>query len=79
MYGIYSIRDVKTGYLSLLCEPDDAVASRNFEHAVRTADGLMRTHPQDFALYKVGTYDSEHGHIEPLVPVVHILDAASIS
>ena len=54
----------------------DACAIRNFEHAVRQPDSLLRSHPNDYSLFKVGTYDNVGGYIEPIEPPVMLCDAA---
>lgn len=71
MYGIYSIRDVKTGFMSPTIDVNDDSAARNFFHAVSTSDGILFTYASDFALYKLGNFDSDSGAItEAPVPVL---------
>lgn len=68
-YGIYSIRDFKTGFLAPTVDQNDAAAIRNFEHAVmNTEQSLFFSHPEDYALYLVGEYNSEDGTIVPCLP-----------
>ena len=75
IYGLYAIKDAKSTFMP--CNPDmnDACAIRNFEHAVRQPDSLLRSHPNDYALYRVGTYDNEIGVLTPESPV-QLCDAA---
>lgn len=61
--NIYSMRDKLTGYSQPTFELYDAVAMRNFEHAVMAAQGLFKTHPEDFDLYHLGVFDTETGII----------------
>lgn len=68
IYSIYAIRDLKVGFLSLTVEQNDAVALRNFEHAKLNAQSLMHSHPADFELFKLGTYDTDNGSIVPCLP-----------
>lgn len=63
-YGIYVLRDIKTGYLGLTLDQNDAAAMRNFQHAMTKPDSLMNSHPEDFSLYCLGVYDSETGDIK---------------
>lgn len=63
-YGIYVLRDIKTGYLGLTLDQNDAAAMRNFEHAMSKPESLMNSHPEDFSLYCLGVYDSETGDIK---------------
>ena len=65
-YGIYVLRDIKTGYLGLTLDQNDAAAMRNFEHAMSKTDSLMNSHPEDFSLYCLGVYDSETGDIKAI-------------
>lgn len=67
--GIYAIRDQKTGYLPITVEQNDLSAIRNFEHAAQNVKALFYTHPEDFDLYKLGSYDNETGAVSPQDPV----------
>lgn len=77
-YGIYSILDAKTGFLSVSLDQNDASAQRNFAHACKRTDSLFFTHPNDYDLYKVGKFNSDSGVIEPIVPPKHIVSARSL-
>lgn len=78
-FGVYSIRDSRTGFLAPTVEVSDSVASRNFEHAVlHSGDSLFFSHPEDYHLYKLGEMDSETGAIDSLVPPVLLLSASSV-
>lgn len=66
IYGIYAIRDAKTGFLTPTVDINDQSASRNFAHASMQTNSLFCTHPQDYDLYRLGTYDSESGFIQAL-------------
>lgn len=67
-FNLYAIRDAKVGFLSITVEQNDAVALRNFEHAKLNTQSLMFSHPADYELFRLGTYDSETGMIEPILP-----------
>lgn len=78
-FGVYSIRDARTGFLSPTLEQSDPVALRNFEHAiVRSGDSLFVSHPEDYHLYKLGEFDSDTGSIECLVPPALLASASSV-
>uniref|UniRef100_A0AAU8AZT9 Nonstructural protein n=1 Tax=Dulem virus 174 TaxID=3145651 RepID=A0AAU8AZT9_9VIRU len=69
-FNVYSIRDVKTGFLNPTFEVNDAVAMRNFSHAIQQSESVLFTHASDFDLYRIGEFDSSSGRIEPVdVPV----------
>lgn len=62
-YGLYSIRDLLTGFTGVSVDINDASARRNFAHAVNRSDSLFNSHPEHYVLYKVGEFDSETGVI----------------
>ena len=73
IYGIYSVKDIKTGYLPPTFDMNDLSAMRNFEHACMNEDSLFFTHPADYQLYKVGSFDTETGSITD--EIVFLMDA----
>lgn len=64
IYGIYSIKDAKTGYLPPTFDINDLSAMRNFEHACQNPDSLFFTHPQDYTLYCIGSFDTDSGNLD---------------
>lgn len=76
IFGVYSIRDVKSGFMQPTVEMNDAIAHRNFSHAVQNVDSVLFSHFKDFALYKIGTFDSETGAVTAL-PLVELVCEAS--
>lgn len=77
IYPIYVIRDVHTGFMTPMVDQNDASALRNFEHAVMNTESLYHSHPKDYSLYKIGTYDTETAAINPIIPEL-IVDAFSL-
>uniref|UniRef100_A0AAU8AX40 Nonstructural protein n=2 Tax=unclassified Microvirus TaxID=338099 RepID=A0AAU8AX40_9VIRU len=75
---IYAIRDLKTCFMTPVVEMNDPSAVRNFEHAVLEGNSLMHSHPGDYALYALGTYDNETGNLECWPAPVQVADASSI-
>ena len=61
IYGVYSIKDLKSGYLPPTYDINDLCAKRNFEHACLNTDSLFFSHPSDYQLFKVGTFDTDTG------------------
>lgn len=78
IYGIYAIKDAKTSFMPCNVDYNDASAIRNFEHAVMASDSLMRSHPADYTLYRLGTYNTETGFIVSKAHPQQIADAASV-
>lgn len=74
--GLYAIKDAKSTFMPCTVDVNDATAVRNFEHAVRQPDSILASHPNDFALFKLGEYDNESGVISPLFPPKLLCDAA---
>lgn len=67
--GLYAIKDAKSTFMPCTVDVNDATAIRNFEHAVRQQDSILASHPNDFALYRVGSFDNETGTVTaPIVP-----------
>lgn len=64
-YGIYVIRDQRTSFLTPTVDLNDASAMRNFEHAVQDKNSLFFSHIEDYSLYRIGTYDTDNGSIDP--------------
>lgn len=76
-FNVYSIRDVKTGFLSPTFEINDAVAMRNFEHAIQNSDSILFSHAADFSLFRIGTFDSDSGRLMPLELPIEVMAGAS--
>lgn len=74
--GIYAIKDAKSTFMPCTVDVNDATAIRNFENAVRQVNSILCSHPNDFALFKLGEYDNESGVISPLFPPKLLCDAA---
>ncbi|ALS03493.1 VP5 [Gokushovirus WZ-2015a] len=67
-FPLYSMHDVHTGFLAPSPADNDAVAMRNFRHAMLNKDSLLYTHPADYRLYCLGEYDSLTGEISGETP-----------
>lgn len=77
IYGLYSIRDSKVGFMSVTTDTNDYTARRNFENACSRSGSLFDSHPNDFDLYLVGHFDSDSGEIQPENPPKFICAAVS--
>lgn len=73
-FGVYSIRDVKTGFMTPTVEISDEAAARNFAHAVSHSEGILNSFVQDFSLYKIGGFDDSDGVLLPLNPPILVVD-----
>lgn len=77
IYGLYSIKDAKTSFMPVTLDVNNASAVRNFEHAVRQPDSLLRSHPNDYALYHVGDFDTDTGLVHSILIPEQLCDAAA--
>lgn len=75
IYGLYAIRDAKSGYLSVTMDTNDYTARRNFENACNRSGSLFASHPSDFDFYRVGSFDTDSGNIEPVQPPQFLMSA----
>lgn len=66
--SLYSMHDVHTGFLSPSPADNDAVAMRNFRHAMLNKDSLLYSHPADYRLYCLGDYDTVTGELFAVNP-----------
>lgn len=78
IYGLYAVKDAKTTFMPCTVDYNDASAIRNFEHAVQAPDSLMRSHSNDYALFKVGMFDNEIGEVSQCFPPTLLCDAAAV-
>lgn len=62
--GLYSIRDVRSGFGVPSFEVNDGVAVRNFRHAVQSSFDVLKSHKSDFSLYCVGFFDTDTGLLQ---------------
>ncbi len=68
----YSIRDQKTQeFLHPITSVNEETAVREFYNTLEQVP-LMRTHPKDFDLYYLGSFDTDSGILNP-VPAVQFI------
>ena len=74
---LYAIKDVKVGFWKPFCQPNDAVASREFSNLINsTRESIVKDNPCDFELWCLGTYDEATGAI--VSDVQFIISGASV-
>lgn len=76
IFGVYAIKDAKSSFMPCTADTNDATAIRNFENAVCQPGSLLASHPNDFALFKLGSYDDSVGSLDPLDSPKLLCDAA---
>lgn len=77
-FNVYAMRDTHTGYMTPTFEINDAVAIRNFEHAVQSSGSVLSSHAIDFDLYRIGLYDTETGRLLPLEMPIHLMNGKDV-
>ena len=53
MLNVYSIRDVRSGFLTPTVDQNDYIAARNFANAIMESHGVLFTHASDFQLLRL--------------------------
>ncbi len=71
-YPVYSIRDSRTGFMAPTLDQNDDAAARNFLFAVKNSRDVMGAFPDEFSLYRLGTFDTESGVFSPESVPVHV-------
>ncbi|WGL31294.1 nonstructural protein [Dipodfec virus UOA04_Rod_862] len=82
IFQVYSVRDHLTGFMTPVLEQNEAVAVRNFSMAcdrLKVDSSVMAWRPSDFALYQIGSFDSDSGLVAPLSPPKLICNGDSVS
>lgn len=80
-YNLYAIRDSKANYF-WQPQPDlnDAVAKRGFAMMINSSDlkSITGFAPGDFDLYNIGTFDSDSGIVEAIIPCLFVCNGRSV-
>lgn len=78
---IYAVKDSATCFMQPMFHQSDAQAKREFVDGVRAVKGesLISAHPEDFTLYRIGSYFPETGEIVPERIPVWIADGSAAS
>lgn len=58
--------------------PTTGMAVRSFSDEVRNGESPMHKHPEDFALFELGTFDEESGRCDNLPSPRQLVRAADI-
>lgn len=71
IYGVYSVRDVKTTFGSPILYENSEFARRGFLNAIfHDIEHYRRigVHQSDLFLYRIGEFDTESGELTPCLP-----------
>lgn len=75
IYGVYSVRDVKSGFLFPTVDVNDQVAIRDFVNSIASTEFVVSSYAKDLALYHIADFDSDTGRITSLDLPVHLFEA----
>lgn len=75
--NMYSIKDAKSDFGAPVPIQDNEMAKRWFDNQVKTTP-FLNNYPEDFALYNLGTFDTETGKIEPIPFPEEIMHALEV-
>jgi hypothetical protein len=77
IHGLFSVRDAATEtYNITFTAPTNAAAIRQFGDLAQDTNTNVYKHPDDFVLYRVGSWDDDTGtvHPEELIKLAHARD-----
>lgn len=70
LYRIYSVFDVQAqAYAAPFFLQRDEIAVRAFRDAVMNPEHPMSKHPEDYRLYRLGTFNDADGFLQDEVPL----------
>lgn len=80
MLKIYTIRDSKGEYYTApFFKNTDAEAIRDFRGLATDDKSTISKNPEDYDLYRLGTFDNQTGHIVPEKSPEHLVKANNIN
>lgn len=78
--SVYAVRDMKSEmFLQPFVAHNDATASRNFVEMVRRKDQFIYgTYPEDFSVWRVGSFDDSTGALSAETPHLVVTGVAVV-
>lgn len=64
------MRDQLTGFMNPFVATNEAVAERDFRIVINDPDQKLYFNPKHFDLYRIGTFDTETGVLDPVDPTI---------
>nr|QXN72800.1 MAG: nonstructural protein [Microvirus sp.] len=66
---IYALRDIRTdAYMRPIFLQNQSVLERSLYDALSDENSLLSSHPEDYQVYKLGSFDEQTGKISPIAP-----------
>lgn len=79
MLTAFAVYDCKAeAYGMPIFQSNRGLALRSFSDACADMKSPMSMHPEDYALYEIGSYDPNKGLLTDLTPAKHIVSASSV-
>jgi hypothetical protein len=73
LQNIYTIHDSKAdAYLPPFFLHSDGMATRSFQDCITDKEHNFGKHPQDYTLFKIGTFNDKTSEIEYLSPIKNL-------
>lgn len=66
-FPVYSVRDLKVGFGFPYVSQSDPYAVRDFKRQLLQSE-IMSFCPADYQLFKIGSFDTDKGSIESILP-----------
>lgn len=79
MMKIFSIKDVKIGFMNPFYQNSVDVAKRSFKNAVSDKRGNLYTIKDDLELWELGSFDETTGLIAPINSIEYIMGGKDVS
>lgn len=77
---LVSIYDRKAEYyLPIWPSENEMTAARQFMNLVKDSETMIKKNPEDFILFKVGTFDDKTGKVEGLHHNIELINGLNIS
>lgn len=79
MLTAYAVFDSKAAAFGMpMFISNKGLAVRGFSDACADRDSSIAKHPEDYALFEIGSYDPNSGKLTDVTPAVHVISASSV-
>jgi len=76
--NVYSVYDHKAcAFSNPFVAPNDNVALRSFHQAANDENSEISKYPNDYSLFKLGSFNDETGSLSPITPCENLVTASS--
>lgn len=68
--NLYSIKDVKSGFMSPVSAINDEIIKRDYFNVLKDERSTFSKNPEDFELWKIAEFDIKTGAIVPCLEFI---------